>query len=127
MDRGRDRLLLWILLAHLPLGALVAFLQGTSSIMHALGEMAIIPVLAVLAYWQFAGRRFYRNIAAALLMGCSAVLIHLSGGLAELHFHILVGMALLIIYLDWMPIAIAAVVTILHHVVAFFGAPVTTF
>ena len=57
MDRGRDRLVLWILLAHLPLGLLVAFLSETASIMHAVGEMAIVPVLAGIAYWQLAGRR----------------------------------------------------------------------
>ena len=127
MDRGRDRLILWILPAHLPLVGLVAFLSDTASIMHAVGEMALMPVLAGVAYWHLSGRRSYRNIVAALLMGCSAVLIHLSGGRAELHFHVLVGMALLIIYLDWLPIAIAAGVTVLHHLVAFSAFPVSTF
>src|SRR5215213_9356057 len=108
MDRARDRLLLWVLLAHLPLAGLVAFLGGTASIMHAVGEMAVMPIIALAAYPQLAGRRSYRNLAAALLMGCSAVVIHLSGGRAELHFHVLVGLALLIVYLDWVPIAVAA-------------------
>ena len=60
-------------------------------------------------------------------MGCSAVLIHQSGGRAELHFHVLVGLALLIIYLDWLPIAVAAGVTALHHVITFAVAPTATF
>jgi methyl-accepting chemotaxis protein len=127
MDRGRDRLVLWILLAHLPLTALAAFFFGASSALHTLVEISVVPALAALAYWRLAGRRSYRNIAAGLLMVCSAVLIHVSGGRAEIHFHVLVGLALLIIYLDWLPIAIAAGVTILHHVVAFALEPSTTF
>ena len=55
MDRGRDRLLLWILVAHLPLAALMAFIYYTSSLAHDLSEMAIIPVLGGLAYWRLAG------------------------------------------------------------------------
>jgi methyl-accepting chemotaxis protein len=127
MDRGRDRLLLWILLAHLPLAGLVAFLSDTASIMHAVGEMALMPLLAAMTYRSLAGRRSYRSLLAALLMGCSAVVIHLSGGRAEAHFHVLVGMALLIVYLDWVPIAVAAGVTVLHHLATFVLFPVATF
>jgi methyl-accepting chemotaxis protein len=127
MDRGRDRLVLWILLAHLPLAGLVAYFAGTFSGLHILGEIAVIPALAALAYWQFAGTRAFRCVGAALLMGCSGLLIHLGGGMTELHFHVFVGLALLIIYFDWLPIGVGAVAIALHHLVMFTVAPSATF
>ena len=123
MDRGRDRLFLWLLLAHVPLVGLVAFVHDPSMLVHALGEMAIFPVLAGLAYWHLAGTRAFRCVGAVLLMGYSGLLIHLSGGMIELHFHVFVGMALLIVYFDWLPISIAAVTIALHHLVLNFVAP----
>ncbi len=127
MDRGRDRLLLWILLAHLPLGLLVGFLHGASSTAHVLSETMLVPGLAVLAYRRLAGTRAFRCVGAVLLMGCSGLLIHLSGGMIELHFHVFVGMALLIIYFDWLPISIAGVTIALHHLVLNFVAPTSVF
>ncbi len=127
MDRARDRLLLWIVLAHLPLAAMVALLHGTSSFLHTLGEVSLIPVLAGVAYWHLAGTRAFRCVAAALLMGCSGLLIHLSGGMIELHFHVFVAMGLLVIYFDWLPIAIAGVTIVLHHAVLNYVAPFSVF
>src|SRR5262245_17145298 len=127
MDRGRDRLLLWILLAHLPLAGLVAFLSGTPLSLHILGEILLIPALAALGYWQFAGTRAFRCLGAALLMSCSGLLIHIGGGMIELHFHVFVGLALLIIYFDWLPIAVAAVTIAAHHLLAFAVAPAVAF
>lgn len=127
MDRGRDRLLLWIILAHLPLGALVAFLHGVPSLAHTLGEVAIVPALAAVAYWRLAGTRAFRCVGAALLMGCSGVLIHLAGGMIELHFHIFVGLAVLLIFFDWLPIVVAAVTIALHHLVMYVVAPGSAF
>ena len=123
MDRGRDRLLLWTILAHLPLGGLVALLHGTSSFPHALGEALVLPVLAALAYWQLAGTRAFRCVGAALLMGCSGLLIHLSGGMIELHFHIFVALAFLIVYFDWLPIGVAAAAIAVHHLGMYVLAP----
>lgn len=51
------------------------------------------------------------------------MLIHLSGGMIELHFHIFVALALLIIFFDWLPIAVATVTIAVHHVVMYFVAP----
>ena len=127
MDRGRDRLLLWFLLAHAPLAGLVASIQDPSTLVHALGEAAILPVLAALAYWRLAGTRAFRCVGAVLMMGYSGLLIHLSGGMIELHFHVFVGMALLIIYFDWLPISIAGATIALHHLVLNFVAPTSVF
>jgi methyl-accepting chemotaxis protein len=127
MDRGRDRLLLWILLVHLPLAGLVALLSGTSLTVHTLGEIVVIPALAGLGYWRLAGTRAFRCLGAALLMGCSGLLIHLGGGMTELHFHVFVALALLIVYFDWLPIAVAAVTIAVHHLGLFVLAPAAAF
>ena len=106
---------------------LVALLHGTASFPHALADAAIVPAIAVLAYWQLAGTRAFRCVGAALLMACSGLLIHLSGGMLELHFHVFVALALLIVYFDWLPISVAAVAIALHHVVMYFLAPDSVF
>jgi len=127
MDRSRDKLILWIVLAHLPLAGLVAFLHGESLSAPLLVEIVMLPALACLAYWRLAGTRAFRCFGAALLMACSDLLIHLSGGMTELHFHVFVMLALLIVYFDWLPIGVATVVIALHHVGTFIVAPASVF
>jgi signal transduction histidine kinase len=50
----------------------------------------------------------------------SAILIHLSGGLVEMHFHIFAALALLSIYHDWKVFGLAALTVALHHLVGLF-------
>src|SRR3954471_15359219 len=123
MDRGRDRLFLWLLLAQLPLAIVVDVFLGSSPVLHALGEGAPLAALAVVAYWQLAGTRAFRTVGAALLMLFSGLQIHLSDGAIELHFGVFVGMALLIVFFDWLPITVAAATIILHHAVIYSIAP----
>jgi methyl-accepting chemotaxis protein len=85
--------------------------------LHGLSEGAIIAGLASLAYARFAGQRAFRIVAAAALMGFSGLLIHLSGGMMEMHIHVFVGLAFLILYYDWLPIVVGAAVIAVHHVV----------
>jgi hypothetical protein len=59
----------------------------------------------------------FRLVGSALLMGYSGVLVHFSGGLIEVHFHVFVSMAFLIVYYDWLPQEVAAV-TIAAFVIA---------
>ncbi|MGE3267376.1 MAG: methyl-accepting chemotaxis protein [Chloroflexota bacterium] len=127
MDRSRDRLLLWCILAQLPLAGPVLFLHGTASWPLAAAEVGMAPALAMLAYWRLAGTRAFRCIGAALLMLSSAVLLHLAGGQLELHFHIVVGIAVLVIFLDWLPVGIAAATIAAHHVVMGLLAPGSAF
>ena len=73
---------------------------------------AAIPSL--LAY-AFPGSLATRLVVAAMLMVFCALNIHQSYGMIELHFGIFVCLAFLLCYRDWRPIALAAVVTALHH------------
>jgi signal transduction histidine kinase/CheY-like chemotaxis protein len=85
---------------------------------HVLLESSGIAVLAVTASSRFISRRM-RMIAASLgLLASSAVLVHLSTGSIEMHFHFFVIVPLIALYQDWVPFTIAIGFVALHHGVA---------
>jgi signal transduction histidine kinase len=49
---------------------------------------------------------------------CSAVLVHLSGGYIEAHFHFFLVVILIGLYEDWLPFGLALAYVVLHHGVA---------
>ena len=51
----------------------------------------------------------------AAFMAFSALLIHQSGGVIEVHFHIFAGMAFMLVYRDWRVPIVSAVVVAIHH------------
>ena len=100
--------------AHVPILVLVAVL-GSSGIRHGLVDVA--PILAVLVGARFAPTRTARNAMLSIaLLGCSAALIHLTGGLIEMHVHLYVGMVLIALLQDWRPYAISVVFVLVHHI-----------
>lgn len=115
-DRSRDRISLWILWGHAAAALAVVFLFGKHPLWQALLGAALLSGAATAAYPFLAGTRWYRLLTAALLMLYAALLIHLSGGLIEMHFQIFVALAFLIIYYDWLPIVLAAGLIAVHHV-----------
>ena len=121
-DRSRDRISLWILWGHAVATLAVTLLFGKHPLWQALVGAAVLSGIATATYPLFAGTRTYRLITAGLLMLYAALLIHLSGGLIEMHFQIFVALAYLIIYYDWLPILLAAGLIAVHHVLfnAFF-------
>jgi methyl-accepting chemotaxis protein len=117
MKDNRDRLFLLTLLAHAPAAFLVGMLMSADSgVPHLLSESVGPAIAAVVAYALFRHTRIFRAIAAVLLMLYSGVIIHLGAGLVEWHFHVFVGMAMLLLYYDWLPIVAAAVTIALHHI-----------
>ena len=57
-----------------------------------------------------------RHMIAAAQMGFSALLIHLSAGRIETHFHIFGSLAFLTFYLDWRVLITAAALTAVDHI-----------
>ncbi|MET3810109.1 PAS domain S-box protein [Arthrobacter sp. UYEF3] len=49
------------------------------------------------------------------LMSCSAVLIHFSGGPLESQFHFFAVIALIALYQEWLPFAVALAFVVIHH------------
>ena len=54
-------------------------------------------------------------IATCGLMTASALLVHLSGGQIELHFHFFVMMSVIVLYQDWLPFLVGLQFIILDH------------
>jgi len=85
------------------------------SLGHLLLEAAGIVILAVAASTPSLGRRG-RTVAASLgLMTASAVLVHLSHGSIEMHFHFFVMVPLVALYQDWVPFSVAIAYVAVHH------------
>jgi len=78
---------------------------------------AIVPV--VLAYIQ-PGQMLTRIAMGASLMIWSALLIHQSHGMIEMHFSVFVLLAFLLYYRDWVPVVAGAGVIAVHHVTFYF-------
>jgi hypothetical protein len=74
--------------------------------------IALLPVM--LAIFR-PGTVLTRHVIAASQMLSSALLIHLSGGRIETHFHVFGSLAFLAFYLDWKVIITATVVVAADH------------
>src|SRR5688572_10777748 len=91
---------LWLHVAAIPVFGLV---RG-ETLAHSLFEAALVALFAAAATFQRSLRRGARaGIAGAGLMTASAVLVHLSGGAIEMHFHFFVMVGLITLYQDWIP------------------------
>ena len=112
--RTRHQGILILLWLHVP-GLFVFGLATGSSAIHSLFEAAVVACPAVAA-WLSTGRRRESTIFAAIgLMTASAVLVHLSGGMIEAHFHFFVMVGVVVLYQDWRPFLIAIGFVVLHH------------
>ncbi len=67
--------------------------------------------------WRQPGRAITRQAIAVGQMLTSALLIHLTGGRIETHFHVFGSLAFLAFYRDWKVLATAAAVVTLDHMI----------
>ncbi|MEY2420595.1 MAG: hypothetical protein QOI95_662 [Acidimicrobiaceae bacterium] len=103
--------LLWVHAVAIPVYAAV---RGFSAA-HIAVESAIVPMSALAASQRVLSRRM-RTLAASFgLLSSSAVLVHLSGGLIEMHFHFFVMVAVVSLYQDWLPFLAAIAYVLVHH------------
>ena len=110
---ARHRLITIICALHVPALIVYALVTGhsfDSGLLHAL------PVVVLLAGALVPGGRLRRSLAASLgLLTSSAVLVHLSGGMIELHFHYFVAVAIIALYQEWIVYATAIAFVLLEH------------
>ena len=79
---------------------------------------------ALATFWS----RRIRSVFATLgLMMASALLVHLSGGYVEAHFHFFVMLAVVAPYRDWVPFAMALLFIVIDHGVIGTLAPALTY
>jgi len=95
---------------------------GTESTMHVhvyaaiiLGGLISAPPAALA--WVRPGTATTRHIIAAGQLLMSGLLIHLSGGRIETHFHVFASLAFLSLYHDWRVLVTGAAVTAVDHAV----------
>jgi PAS domain S-box-containing protein len=110
----RHRGMLFILCAH-AVGIFLYVLMRQSDLLHAVVEGGVVAIAAMLASWPRAGRRFRAIAACTGLVTSSAILVHLSGGYIEMHFHFFVMVPLMALYQDWVPFLAAITYVVLHH------------
>ncbi|HEX2206324.1 MAG TPA: methyl-accepting chemotaxis protein, partial [Longimicrobium sp.] len=111
--RTADRLLRRLLLAHVLLVFALAPVNGTWREALLWG----LPVVAAgwFVAWRYEGRLGARITIAASLLIISALIIHQTGGMIEMHFHIFAILAFLLLYRDWRVPVAGAVVVAAHH------------
>lgn len=112
-DRRHRAITLLLWLHAIGLGGF-SFLTG-QTVAHSLVEGGVIAVSALLGAVGALGRRLRSAIASLGLVTASAVLVHLSGGYIEMHFHFFVMVGLLALYQDWTPFLLAIGFVALHH------------
>jgi signal transduction histidine kinase len=111
--RTRHHILVVILALHLPVLVLVGTLAGrpAADVMLEVAPLAIITGLGLTKIG-----RIGRSLAVTLgLSGVSALLVHLTGGLVEAHFHYFLTLGLIALYQDWRPYLVAVAAVVLHH------------
>jgi hypothetical protein len=123
-----DRLFIWLFLGQWLFGILLALVfspyawEGKTKVVHmhvwiALvlgGAIASLPIALAL---KQPGTTLTRHVVAVAQALFSALLIHLSGGRIETHFHIFGSLAILAFYLDWSVLVTAGAVVAIDHFV----------
>jgi len=77
------------------------------------GIITFLPVGLALGY---PSKVFTRHIIAVAQMLMSALLIHITGGRVETHFHVFGSLAILAFYRDWRVLITASVIVYIDHV-----------
>jgi diguanylate cyclase len=122
----RHRGIIWLLWAHVAGLAGFAVVRGYG-LVHGLQEATLVAVFTLPAAHPAFTRRA-RSAAAVLgLITASAVLVHLSGGVVEAHFHFFVMIGVITLYQDWLPFGLALAYVVVHHTVLGALAPAQVF
>jgi hypothetical protein len=129
LDEGafvvRHRVLTLVAVAQVPvLVALAAFLDVGGTPMW--GGVAVIVASCALAQLQLSQSARASLVGLALMMA-STVLVHLTGGLTDIHIHFYVMLALVALYQNWAPFLLSIALVAGHHFVLGSMDPDTVF
>jgi diguanylate cyclase (GGDEF)-like protein len=122
----RHRMLTVVLYAHAAALTVLALALGYAPD-HAWIDALPVAALAVAASVPVLGRRLRTAATALGLLTASAVLVHLTHGLTESHFHFFVMLALITLYQEWMPFLLAFGYVVVHHAAMGLLAPERVF
>ena len=88
------------------------------------GALAALPIALAFTYPE---RRLTRHVIAVAQMLFSALLIHLTGGRVETHFHVFGSLAFMAFYREWQVLLTATVVVAADHMVRGIFVPLSVF
>lgn len=114
--RARQRVMIIILVAH-TVGLFVYSVLAGYDLNHALLYVSPVGLTTALAASPSINRRLRSCLATTGAMMSSAVLVQLSGGLIEAHFHFFVMLSVITMYQDWLTFLLAAGFVVLEHAV----------
>lgn len=115
-----------VLALHVPALCGVAVYFHTGVMLAATLGLLFIAGPALL-YFSSRGSQLTSVALGVASMCFSALLIHLSGGMTEMHFHIFTMLALMIAFRFPWPLLVAAVTIAVHHVAFFLWLPHSIF
>ncbi len=110
----RHRIIIAILWLHVPVLLIFGGAMGLG-LVHAASESAIVAAAAAAAWFWRADRRLAGGAASLGLVTASAVLVHFSSGVVEMHFHFFVMVIIISLYQDWVPFLLALSYVVVHH------------
>ncbi len=121
-----DRLFFWLLLAQWAFAIVLAVVlspyawEGLTRSVHLHVQIAVllgglINSLPLLLIWRRPGWSGTRQAVAVAQVLWSGLLIHLTGGRIETHFHVFGSLAFLAFYLDWRVLLSATLVVVADH------------
>lgn len=110
----RHRGIVWLLWMHSAGVPVFGFLTSHSVTLGVVGGM-VLAGLALAAMSRRIANRLRAVLATVGLVLASSLLVHLSGGVIELHFHFFVMMAVIVLYQDWLPFLLALISIVVDH------------
>jgi PAS domain S-box-containing protein len=112
--QARHRGILILLWLHAIGIAAFGLLAGYGFI-HSVTEGSVVAVATLFASQVHRSRRARAAAASFGLLTASAILVHLSGGYIEMHFHFFVALIIIALYQDWVPFLLALGYVVLEH------------
>jgi hypothetical protein len=133
-----NQLFWWLLLAQWAFALLVATVwsprawAGEESTIHPhllaaifLGGLLVLPPLLLIRGLPY--HWLTRHVVAVAQVAFSALLIHLTGGRIETHFHVFGSLAFLALYRDWRVLITATLIVAVDHLLRGIWYPVSVY
>jgi signal transduction histidine kinase len=117
----RHRVTTGVLAAHVPALVLIGLVRGVGGWLL-WGQLAVIVVLTVLGLVLRDQGARAAAVSLGLMVGAD-VLLHVGGGLTDLHIWFYVLLALVALYQMWTPFVLAVAFVAVHHAVAGIWLP----
>lgn len=121
----RHRLLWMFLLVHLPVLAGIGLVRGVGGVML-WGQLVVLALIAVLAQ-VFTSQVARASVVSLGLMICADVLVHVGGGLTDLHIWFYVILTVVSLYQMWTPFLLAVAFVAVHHAAMSLWMPMSVF